>query len=68
MSGHEKVQCSLLKVKHSESKFRKQGGAGGRQEEEDDDCRIFPFFECDCFRVFQGELSTLTEPPGERRE
>lgn len=44
MSGHEKVQCSLLKVKHSESKFRKQGGAAGRQEEEDDDCRIFPFF------------------------
>lgn len=65
-SGHEKVQCSLLKLKHSESKFRIQGGAGGRQQEDDD--VAFFHLKRDCFRAFQEELGTLTEPPWERQE
>lgn len=66
MPGHEKVQCSPLNQKHSVSIFREQGGAAWRQQE-DDVCRISPFFERDCFTVFQEKPSTLTEHPRERQ-
>lgn len=63
MSGHEKVQCSLLKLKHSESKFRKQGG--GWREEGGGKMKFaaFSLFKCDCFTMLQKELGALTEPP-----
>ena len=56
MSGHEKVQCNALKLKHSKAKFRKQGGGGGRIMK----FAAFFFFKNDCFMTFLEELGTLT--------